>query len=313
MIVRGDNVPYISVKDASEKWGISDRRVRALCSEGRIEGALKVGRSWSIPNNATKPIDGRESQNNQYLGINYNFDVIDQLKQRIDDHKPLSINLAKSLHEKLIVEWTYNSNAIEGNTLTMSETKVVLEGITIGGKSVIEHLETINHREAILFIEDIIKDNEKLTQWNLKNIHTLILKEIDNKNAGKYRKENVLISGAKHIPPKYFELDCLMQKLLKEYHTEWLSYHPVVKATLLHGEFVKIHPFIDGNGRVARLLLNFELMKNGYTPIIIKNEQRAKYYDVLDLAHTTMNYGPFISLIFELMIESERLWLSVIE
>ncbi|MEA3423182.1 MAG: Fic family protein [Bacillota bacterium] len=303
---------YLSVHEVSKKWGISDRRVRVLCSEGRIEGATKIGRSWSIPEKAVKPIDGREIQNVKYIGLNYDFRKIDELKRRIDSYRPLPINVAKSLHDKLIVEWTYNSNAIEGNTLTMSETKVVLEGITIGGKSVVEHLETINHREAILFIEDMISDEEQLTEWNLKNIHTLILKEIDNDNSGKYRKENVLISGAKHIPPNYYELDYLMQKLIKEYQNEWHEYHPVIKATLLHGEFVKVHPFIDGNGRTARLLLNFELMKYGYTPIIIKNERRAEYYDVLDLAHTTMDYGPFISLVSEFVIESEELWLTIL-
>ncbi len=304
---------YISIREASEKWNISDRRIRVLCSEGRIEGAIKVGRSWSIPSIAVKPVDGRKGKKKKYFGLQYDFSYVDRLKKRIDSYRPLSENLAKSLHEKLVVEWTYNSNAIEGNTLTMSETKVVLEGITVGGKSMVEHLETINHREAILFVEDLIAAKEALSEWNLKNIHALILKEIDNKNSGRYRNENVLISGAKHIPPKHFELDYLMQKLIKEYGQDWNEFHPVVRATLLHGEFVKIHPFIDGNGRTARLLLNFELMKSGFTPIIIKNEQRASYYEVLDLAHRTMNYEPFIKLVADLVIESEELWLSVLE
>lgn len=304
---------YLSVKEVSEKWGITARRIRVLCSEGRIEGATKIGRSWSIPANAVKPIDGRETQNIKYIGLDYNFKVIDELKEKIDGFRPISANVAKSLHDKLVVEWTYNSNAIEGNTLTMSETKVVLEGITVGGKSVVEHLETINHKEAILFIEDLVHNKEQLTEWSLKNIHALILKEIDNANSGKYRKENVLISGAKHIPPKHYDLDYLMQKLMHEYHKEWSDIHPVIKATLLHGEFVKIHPFIDGNGRTARLLLNFELMKHGYTPIIIKNDRRAEYYEVLDLAHTTMDYGPFIRLVSEFVIESEELWLTILD
>jgi Fic family protein len=304
---------YKSVKDISEKWRISDRRIRVLCSQGRIEGAMKVGRNWMIPEKAEKPFDARERKKNKYLGLEYDFDFIDSLKQSIDTHRPFSKNLAKSLHEKLIVEWTFNSNAIEGNTLTMSETKVVLEGITIGGKSMVEHLETINHREAILFIESLVSNQEKLTEWNLRNIHGLILKEIDNQNAGKYREENVLISGAKHIPPKHYELKILMQKMIDSYHSKWEQYHPIVRATILHGEFVKIHPFIDGNGRTARLLLNFELMKNGYTPIIIKNDQRANYYDVLDYAHTTMNYGPFIKFVADLVVESEKLWISILD
>ncbi len=241
----------------------------------RIEGAIKIGRNWSI--------------------------------------LPISKGLANSMQEKLIVEWTYNSNAIEGNTLTLSETKVVLEGITIGGKSMVEHLEAINHREAILFVEDLIANKEPLSEWNIKNIHALILKEIDNRNAGKYRRENVVISGAKHILPKYYEIGDLIQKLMVEYQNEWKAFHPVIRATLIHGECIKIHPFIDGNGRTSRLLLNFELMKNGYPPIIIKNKERVRYYDVLDLAHTTMNYEPFIELVSELVIESEKLWLSVLD
>ncbi len=304
---------HMSTKEASEKWGISDRRIRVLCKEGRIEGAKKTGRNWSIPWDFSKPVDAREGNRKDYLGLDYDFSYIDSQKYSIDQHRPLSRQLANSLHEKLIVEWTYNSNAIEGNTLTLSETKVVLEGITIGGKSMVEHLEIINHRDAILFIEDLISSKERLSEWNIKNIHALILKEIDSINAGKYRTENVVISGAKHIPPKHYEIGGLMQRLLSEYQNEWGRLHPIVRATLLHGEFVKIHPFIDGNGRTSRLLLNFELMKNGYTPIIIKNERRAKYYDVLDLAHTTMNYEPFIKLVSELMIESGKLWLSVLD
>lgn len=304
---------YISIKEASEKWKISDRRIRVLCSEGRIEGAVKIGRNWSVPADAVKPADAREGKQKNYFGLEYDYSYIDSLKKAIDHHIPFSKRLADSLHQKLIVEWTYNSNAIEGNTLTLSETKVVLEGITIGGKSMVEHLETINHREAILFVEDLISNKEPLSEWNIKSIHTLILKEIDNQNVGKYRMENVVISGAKHIPPKHYEINNLMQKLMAEYHNDWVKYHPVVRATLLHGEFVKIHPFIDGNGRTSRLLLNFELMKSGYMPIIIKNDNRAKYYDVIDLAHTTMNYRPFIELVSELVIESEKLWLSVLE
>lgn len=304
---------YISIKEASKKWEISDSRIRLLCREGRIEGAIKIGRNWAIPFDAVKPIDGRETINKEYLGLEYDFNIIDSLKEKIDKYRPFSKQLADSLHEKLVVEWTYNSNAIEGNTLTMSETKVVLEGITIGGKTMVEHLETINHRDAILFIEDLVSNKEQISEWNIRNIHSLILKEIDNKNAGRYRTENVLISGAKHIPPKHYEITDLMQELIEEYHSNWEGYHPVVRATLLHGEFVKIHPFIDGNGRTARLLLNFELMRNGYTPIIIKNEDRAKYYEVLDIAHTTMNYEPFIKLVSELVVESESLWISLLD
>jgi Fic family protein len=304
---------YIGTKEISKKWGINDRRVRLLCEEGRVDSAMKVGKSWLIREDEDKPYDARRKTNKKYYGLEFDFKTIDRLKKEIDSYRPLSHSLTSKLREKLIVEWTYNSNAIEGNTLTMSETKVVLEGITIGGKSVIEHLETINHKEAILFLEELIQNSENLSEWDIKNIHALILKDIDNKNAGKYRSENVLISGANHIPPHHVLLPELMQKLMIEYNKEWDEFHPVIKACLLHGEFVKIHPFIDGNGRTARLLLNFELMKYGYTPIIITKIRRAEYYDALDDAHVTMDYSKFIKLISEFLIESEMLWLKVIK
>jgi Fic family protein len=303
---------YLTTKEIARKWNVNDRRVRVLCEEGRVDGAFKVGKTWMIAEDVSKPYDARKTVKKEYKGLNLNFSKTDTLKKEIDKNRPLSKNTIKSLREKLIVEWTYNSNAIEGNTLTMSETKVVLEGITIGGKSVTEHLETINHKEAIEYLETLIKEKKDLTECKLKNIHQLILKEIDDDNAGKYRTENVTISGAKHIPPNHMIVSELMQKLFAEYKKEWNDYHPVIKACLLHGEFVKIHPFIDGNGRTARLILNFELMKYGYTPIVITKDRRAEYYEALDIAHTTLDYSKFIRLISDFLIDSESLLLRII-
>jgi Fic family protein len=304
---------YITTKEASLKWGISDRRIRILCNEGKIEGAMKIGRNWSVPFNAMKPIDNRTKMKSRFQGIDYQFDTIDEQKKAIDQRRPLTKNQYNTLRNNMIIEWTYNSNAIEGNTLTLSETKVVLEGITIGGKSVVEHLEAINHRDAILFLESIVDRQEDISEWNIRNLHQIILKDIDNLNAGKYRMENVLIGGAKHIPPDYLMVPVLMQKLVYEDNREWIHYHPIVRAALLHGEFVKIHPFIDGNGRTARLLLNLVLMSNGYPPIVIKKESRLAYYDALDTAHTTLNYSKFIQLIATLVFEAEQLWLKIIQ
>ncbi len=304
---------YMTTKEASIKWGISDRRIRILCNEGKIEGAMKIGRNWSVPSDAMKPIDNRTKMKSRFQGIDYQFDTIDDQKRTIDTRRPLTKNQYNTLRKNLIIEWTYNSNAIEGNTLTLSETKVVLEGITIGGKSVVEHLEAINHRDAILFLEGIVDGHEDISEWNIKNLHQIILKDIDNLNAGKYRMENVLISGAKHIPPDYLMVPVQMQKLVYEDNREWIQYHPVVRAALLHGEFVKIHPFIDGNGRTARLLLNLVLMSNGYPPIVIKRESRLAYYEALDTAHTTLNYSKFIYLIATLVFEAEQLWLKILK
>lgn len=304
---------YLNTKQIAGKWNVNDRRVRVLCEQGRIEGAIKVGRSWMISEDATKPYDARRKEKKKYSGLEYDFSEIDVLKNEIDSYRPLSSNVAKTLRDNLIVLWTYNSNAIEGNTLTLSETKVVLEGITIGGKSMIEHLETINHRDAIVFLEEIIQEDENISEWIIKNVHSIILKDIDSKNAGKYRIENVLISGAKHIPPSHIMVQEAMQRLLLEYKSEWRDLHPVIRACLLHGEFVRIHPFIDGNGRTARLLLNFELIKYGYTPIVIENERRNEYYDALDAAHTTNDYSTFIGFISGFLTDAEVLWLKIIK
>lgn len=240
------------------------------------------------------------------------FSIIDAKKLKLDQHRPLSKNTLKSLRENMLVEWTYNSNAIEGNTLTISETKVVLEGITIGGKLLREHLEVINHKDAILFIEELVQENKALTEWNIKNLHHLVLKNIDDEYAGKYRTENVIISGAKHRPPEHYFVNEQMEQLISQYNGAWKNLHPIEKAALLHGEFVKIHPFIDGNGRTARLLMNFALMQSGYPPTIIKVEMRPQYYDALDLAHITGDYSKFINLVAQSVEESLDLWLSVV-
>ncbi len=304
---------YLNSKEISILWDINERRVRLLCEEGRIEGAQKIGRNWAIPENSNKPTDARFKSKNRFSGLDAKFIEIDKLNNIINSKRPFDKNTIKMLNEKLLIEWTYHSNSIEGNTLTMSETKVVLEGITIGGKSVKEHLEVLNHKNAILYFEDIINNNIELSERIIKDIHSLILKDIDNKNAGKYRLSNVIIGGAEHIPSKYFLLNDLMGEMIKDYYKDWNKYHPIVKACLLHGEFVKIHPFVDGNGRTARILLNFELMKNGYPPIVIKNTIRAKYYDALDYAHITQDYSKFIKLIESCLIESIDMWLSILD
>jgi len=272
----------------------------------------KVGKTWLIPEDAQKPIDKRYRQVNDLFFDSIDFNIIDEKKDIIDSHRPFSQNMTRQLRDKLIIEWTYNSNAIEGNTLTLSETKVVLEnGITIKGKPLKDHLEIINHKEAIEYIEDLVSKNVKLSEYDIKSVHYLILKEIDSTNAGKYRHENVFISGAKHVPPIYMNVPYEMQKMIEKYQS-WKDLHPVVRACFLHGEFVKIHPFIDGNGRTARLLLNFELIQSGYPPVVIKTENRADYYDALDKAHTTNDYTDFIRMIVDLVNESEDSYLYLI-
>ncbi|WPX08358.1 Fic family protein [Anaerocellum danielii] len=226
------------------------------------------------------------------------LNVLSQKKEKLDSLRPLPENSVKSLKEKLILDWTYHSNAIEGNTLTIYETKVVIEnGITVAGKTLKEHLEVINHKEAILYLEELVKNNTSLSEWVIKSIHRLILKGIDDKNAGVYRKENVYISGASFTPPDYIQVPILMTKLVEKINN--YNIHPIVIASVLHVDFVKIHPFVDGNGRTARLLMNLELMKSGYPIAIIPKEIRAYYYQTLDKACTQEDYNDFIILVCE--------------
>ncbi len=232
------------------------------------------------------------------------FSKLDLLKSKLDYHRPLSSQIVQNLHEDLLLKWTFNSNAIEGNTLTLKETKVALEGITVGGKSLREHFEAINHKDAILFVEKLAQNGEMLNEYDIKSTHALILKNIDEQNAGKYRDINVLISGAEHKPPQALEVAPKMQEFISWYKQNHKNLHPVELAARVHVDFVGIHPFIDGNGRTARLLMNLELIKQGFPPAIIKVENRLEYYKALDLAHTKKEYGAFMKLMCRVVEKS---------
>lgn len=306
---------FITTKEAVKKWNISERRIRQLLQDGRIEGAIKNGNSWNIPVDAIKPVDKRiiKADNVDFiidLKDSY-FNEVDKLKKELDSKRPIPKATLRSLEESINLEWTYNSNGIEGNTLTLRETQVVLEGITVGGKSLKEHLEAINHEKAILYLNDLVKEKNPITEWNIKSIHQLVLKDIDDENAGRYRRQNVTIKGATHIPPDYLKVPELMEKLVLNYEN-WNDFHPIIQAALLHGELVKIYPFVDGNGRTSRLLMNLDLMNHGYNPVIIKKEDRLEYYEALDKAHTTDDYTDFVKLITKLEIEILKKYLELL-
>ena len=232
------------------------------------------------------------------------FPAIDRLKAALDQHRPLDPAIVRNLREDLILRWTYHSNAIEGNTLTLRETKVALEGITVGGKTLREHLEVVNHRDAILLLEDIVQRAEPLSEWTIKSLHQLILKGIDDDNAGRYRTVNVRIAGASHLPPDQLVVPELMEQNITWYRNEAMGLHPVERAARVHSDFVKIHPFVDGNGRTSRLLMNLELMKAGYPAAVLPVESRLEYYEALDADHTDGVKDPFVKLIAGIVKDS---------
>ena len=241
-----------------------------------------------------------------------NTNKFDTLKATLDAHRPLPASVVRNLREDLDVRWTYNSNAIEGNTLTMQETKVVLEGVTVGGKSITEHLEVTNHAHAIALVHDLVAAKEGLSERTIKEVHALVLKGIDSENAGTYRKVNVTISGAEHVPPSFLNVPEHMAAFMDWYAEAEQTMYSVERAACVHVDFVKIHPFVDGNGRTSRLLMNFELMRNGFPPIVFKNADRLEYYQALDTAHTKEDYVPFFELTERLVVESfEPYWFAL--
>ncbi|MFC4769536.1 Fic family protein [Effusibacillus consociatus] len=227
------------------------------------------------------------------------FKRIDEKKELLDLKRPLPEAVVKNLRERLLVEWTYHSNAIEGNTLTLSETKVVLEGITVGGKSLREHFEVINHAEAIGLVEDLVSKNSPITEFVIKQIHQLVLKNIRERDAGSYRTINVFIQGSSHVPPMNSLVPGLMRDLLEWFEGEGQMLHPIERAATFHHRFVHIHPFVDGNGRTARLLMNLILMQKQYPPAIIRQEDRVTYYSALREADETGMMEPLVLLVSE--------------
>ena len=230
---------------------------------------------------------------------------LDALKARLDAYRPLAPEVANNLHADTVVRYTYHSNAIEGNTLTISETKAVLEdGVTIGGRSMREHLEAINHREAIDYVEELAARAGALTEAEIRNLHQIVLKSVDSRNAGRYRQQNVLISGAGFTPPDFLHLHELMEDFCAWCAGAAANLHPVERAARMHADFVNIHPFVDGNGRTARLLMNLELLRAGFPVVIVPVEARSAYYANLDAVAVQGEYAPFVGQMCALVEKS---------
>lgn len=295
---------YITVKQAAEKWGISDRRVRILCSEGKIPGAYREGRSWKIPNDASKPTDGRYKISESLIPI------IKTKLETLKTRRPLTEGELERLNEEFLIEYTYNSNAIEGNTLTLRETDMVLRGLTVDQKSLKEHLEVIGHKEAFDYVKQLVSENKQINEKVIKDIHYLVLAN-KREDRGVYRRVPVRIMGATHEPPQPYLIASKMEELLKKYKNS--DEDIVTKLARFHIEFESIHPFIDGNGRTGRLLVNLELMKAGYPPIDIKFTDRLKYYEAFDEYHAKHNVSAMANLFARYLNQRLDLYLSILE
>ena len=241
-------------------------------------------------------------------------DKLQQIDTLLGELNQYRANENYRITEALEIEYTYDSNRIEGNTLTLHETDMVVnKGITIAGKGLREHLEAINHKEAIDFIKDVAQKKEPISERVLLDIHAIVLHSIDKDNAGKYRRVPVIISGSKHIPPQPYLLQPQMDELFQWYEANKDSMHPVVLAAQMHEKLVSVHPFIDGNGRTARLLMNLILMQHGYPIANIKgdNETRRRYYETLEEASSGDN-SAFLEFIEDVVIQSLTYYLKII-
>ncbi|MCC7570350.1 Fic family protein [Candidatus Micrarchaeota archaeon] len=236
------------------------------------------------------------------------YERILQKKKELEKLRPFNQGALKKLKDSFNVELTYNSNAIEGNSLTLSETRLVLEeGITIGGKLLKEHFEVTNHQKAIEFVETLVK-KPKIEELDILNIHAIILDRIDPENAGFYRKWGVKITGTNYTPPNPAKVPRLMQEIFSLFNSKTAEL--IETGARIHMKFVDIHPFVDGNGRTARLLLNLYFMRHGYPPVIILRAERSKYIRSIVSAQTKGDFQPFINFIAKAVERSLDIYLD---
>ena len=237
---------------------------------------------------------------------------IDQKWTQLNRMRPLSSTAVTRLRDQFAIEFTFNSNGIEGNRLTLRETELVIsQGMTIKGRSLREHLEAKDHHEATRYLYDVAntKKSGPVSEMLIRSLHRLVVRETEVDSAGSYRKGSVRITGSTHVPPEGFEIPRLMREFAAWLRANKRSLHPVVFSALAHHRLAQIHPFEDGNGRTARLLMNLLLMKQGYPLVIILKNDRAKYYRALDLADRGTP-STFVRLIAQAVERSLDLYLK---
>lgn len=304
---------YIKVSEAAAKWGISARRVRVLCEQGRIAGVERKGNLYMIPEDAERPIDARTyaktSLKKSYTPI---LEQINSFKKTLDSCRPLTPAEVEAIKEVFLVEHTYNSNAIEGNTLTLQETALVLQGVTIDKKPLKDHLEAVGYKEAFQYIEELAKQDKDLSEYDIKSIHNLVLADRPE-DRGTFRRVNVRIAGALTNPVQPYLIEPKIEELLNNYKVWSETMHIVERVAIFHLQFESIHPFIDGNGRTGRLIMNLQLIKEGLPAINIKFADRRKYYDAFDEYSRTGSTEAMINLVGEAVVSRLREMIDMIK
>ena len=304
---------YITPIEFASRYGVSDRYVRRLCAQGKIPGAELSGRSYRIPSDAELPADRRHLRSKivpeQYASL---FASIDELKMELNRQRPLTAGEVARLQEEFTVEYTYDSNAIEGNTLTLQETAMVLQGMTIDQKPLKDHLEAVGHRDAFQYIEELAKRKSRLKEYEIKSIHSLVLMDRPE-DKGVYRRIPVSILGAQVQPVQPYLIQPKMEELLRVHEERKKAMHPIERIARFHLEFEGIHPFIDGNGRTGRLLMNLDLIRSGYPAINVKFADRRRYYDAFDTYYRTSSPDTMVALIGGYVKEMLGRYLTIID
>ncbi len=297
---RGSTFYYVLVESIRTNGKVRQRTVKYL---GNREKMLE----YCKRHNVTQP-----AINYAMLDKSTTF-MLEAKLAKLNKLRPLPHQTVESLRKKFEVEMTYNSNAIEGNKLTLKETFLVLEkGITIGGRSMRDHLEATNHKEALALLEKMANNSKLANVLDILNLHAAILDKISPQDAGVYRRYQVLITQSKHRPPKWKEVPELMKQVIQELNSKRKGAAAIESAVKVHHLVAWVHPFGDGNGRLARLLMNLRLMRAGFPPVIVEKKIRKSYYDALENADGG-DYRHLAALVAQALKKSLDLWLSVAE
>lgn len=293
-----------TIDELSKRYKIKKEKLIKFCDHFLIKGSRKINGEWKIPKNTASKI---------FLDLidesDYQIYLENQLA-KLNKFRPLRQKQINELKEKFILEHSYESNAIRGNTLTLKETELALNGITVDGKKIKEHLEMIGIKEAFEYIYEIVNKNELISEKLIKNVHYVLFKN-DLVTKGFYRTTEVYISGSDNKVSSPLKISEDMARFVSNYLVN--KDDVVTKMAKFHIEFESIHPFEDGNGRVGRLILNLELMKLGYPPINIKFSDKEKYYDAFTRFYLNNNLLPMKKLIFTYLAEQFDQYFALIK
>jgi Fic family protein len=241
-------------------------------------------------------------------------DHLDEKLSLLNSYRPLPQAAVRKLREQFGIEMTYNSNAIEGNSLTLKETFLVInEGLTIKGKPLRDHLEAKSHTDALEYLYELVDKDRRstLSERLIREFNRIVMRDMDKEWAGRYRNSNVMITGADHTPPEAVELARMMHELIDWLRRSRKTLHAVELAAVLHHRLVSIHPFFDGNGRTARLAMNVVLMQAGFPLAVVLKNDRKRYYRTLQEADK-QNYAPFVRFIAQAVQRSLDIYLKVL-